>query len=220
MRRISLTVFFVLFGLAALAGAAQSISETSGLKTDQRMDPQIGEGRGGGGANPGGRPGMRTLEFPRGSGHRWMVNGAGRRDQRRQPGNNYWADTTDIVWVDDQGPHLKIVKRNDQWRCSALALPEGLGYGKYVFSLASRVDHLDRNVVLGLFTHNNETFKTDANGELDVEISQWGKAAAPYPQICYTVQPSMGRAPERGHQTPTMPDERTTHVIEWMPPLC
>ncbi len=196
----------------------QGILNDEQLAKYQRMGPQMGGARGAGaGANPGGRPGVRTSEFPRGSGHRWMVNGGGRADQRRQPGNNYWSDAPDMVWVDDQGLHLKIVKRDGQWRCSALGLPEGLGYGKYVFSLASRVDHLDRNVVLRLFTYNNETFKTDANGELDVEISSWGKATPAYPQICYTVQPSMGRAPERGHQTPTTPDEKTTHVIEWTP---
>jgi hypothetical protein len=157
------------------------------------------------------------LEFPRGSGHRWMVNGPGRVDQRRGPGDNYWSDAPDMVWVDEQGLHLKIAKRNDQWRCSAVGLPEGLGYGKYIFSLASRVDRLDRNVVLGLFTYNNETFKTDANGELDVEITQWGKETPPHPQINYTVQPSMGRNPERGHRVDPTSAERTTHVIEWTP---
>jgi len=158
-----------------------------------------------------------TLEFPRGSGHRWMVNGQGRVDQRRQPGNNYWSGAPDMVWVDDKGLHLKIAKRNDQWRCSAVGLPEGLGYGKYIFSLASRVDRLDRNVVLGLFTYNNETFQTDANGELDVEISRWGKESTPQPQICYAVQPTMGRNLERAHKDETTPAERTTHVIEWTP---
>ena len=119
--------------------------------------------------------GRTTLEFPRGTGHRWMVNGPGKVDQRRGPGNNYWSNAPDMVWVDEKGLHLKIVKRGDQWRCSAVGLPEGLGYGKYIFSLATRVDRLDRNVVIGLFTFNNETFKTDANGELDVEITSWGK---------------------------------------------
>ena len=163
-------------------------------------------------------PANRTpLEFPRGTGHRWMVNGPGRGDQRRRPGNNYWSDAPDVVWVDEQGLHLKIVQRNEQWRCSAVGLPEGLGYGKYIFSLAARVDRLDRNVVLGLFTYNGETFKTDANGELDVEISQWGKAAPPHPQICYVVQPTMGGHQERAHKADTTPAERTTHVIEWTP---
>ena len=129
--------------------------------------------------------GRATIEFPRGTGHRWMVNGPGGVDQRRGPGNNYWSNAPDVVWVDEKGLHLKIVKRGDQWRCSALGLPEGLGYGKYIYSLATRVDRLARNVVIGLFTFNHETFKTDANGELDVEITCWGKPTLPRPQICY-----------------------------------
>jgi hypothetical protein len=186
-----------------------------GILNDEQIAKyrQMGPPTAAGAGEPAGRT---TVEFPRGTGHRWMVNGAGRVDQRRGPGNNYWSNAPDMVWVDEKGLHLKIVKRGDQWRCSALGLPEGLGYGKYIFSLATRVDRLDRNVVIGLFTFNNETFKTDANGELDVEITSWGKDT-PHPMIDYTVQPARDGHFERGHQVDPTSAERTTHVIEWTP---
>jgi Spy/CpxP family protein refolding chaperone len=43
--------------------------------------------------------GRTTLEFPRGTGHRWMVNGPGRVDQRRGPGNNYWSNAPEAVLI-------------------------------------------------------------------------------------------------------------------------
>jgi hypothetical protein len=58
-------------------------------------------------------------------------------------------------------------------------------YGTYRFYLDSPVDNLDPNVVLGLFTWNDDPAYN--NREMDIEFARWGKASNPNGQ--YTVQP-------------------------------
>src|SRR5262245_55233039 len=69
------------------------------------------------------------------------------------PGPNYFSASSENVWVDAQDRlHLKITSRNGQWRCAEVISSTTFGYGTYTFELASPVDALDKNVVLGLFT--------------------------------------------------------------------
>ena len=79
------------------------------------------------------------------------------------------------VWVDRESRlHLKISKRNDRWYAVEIISEKDFGYGEYSFYLSSRVDLLDKNVVLGLFTWDDNTFITDANSEIDIEFARWG----------------------------------------------
>lgn len=89
------------------------------------------------------------------------------------PGPNYFSDSNESVWVDRQDRlHLKIVKVDDTWYSSEVILNESLGYGQYVFYTASRIDQLDQNVVLGMFTWETEAAENHYR-EMDIEYSKF-----------------------------------------------
>lgn len=109
----------------------------------------------------------RSITF---SGYEWKVKASA---SKLGPGPNYFSDSEESVWVDNSGYlHLKIVKRNEKWECSEVICQESFGYGRYAFYLASRVDLLDKNVVLGLFTW--DTNLEENNREIDIEFAKWG----------------------------------------------
>lgn len=60
-----------------------------------------------------------------------------------------------------------------------------LGYGTYQFTLDSRLDALDPNVALGLFTWSDDP--ADNHRELDIEFARFGQPTAPIGR--YTLQP-------------------------------
>ena len=122
--------------------------------------------------------GARIISF---AGYDWVVEDS--KDNTVGPGPNYFSGSEENVWVDNQGRlHLKIVERNGEWHCSKVALWNAHGYQKYVFYVDSRVDQLDKNVVAGLFAYESD------EQEIDIEISQWGKANNDNCQ--FAVQPS------------------------------
>lgn len=86
------------------------------------------------------------------------------------PRSNYWSASEDNVWVDAEGLHLKITNREDQWQCAEVWTQESFGYKEYMFHVASGIDHLDKNVVAGLFIYKSDT------EEIDIEFSRWGNA--------------------------------------------
>lgn len=119
--------------------------------------------------------GVRVIEF---AGCEWFVkSGYG------GPGSNYWSDSEQSVWVDDKRRlHLKIRKMNGKWYCPEVYTQQYTGYGEHRFLIEYRVDQMDKNVVLGLFTY------ADDEHEIDIEFSKWG-----YPNYknigSYTIQP-------------------------------
>ena len=105
--------------------------------------------------------GLKTINF---SGYSWYV-----KSGHSGPGPNYWSNSSDSVWIDgDDRLHLKIINRNGTWYSSEVYLADSLGYGEYVFHLASRVDTLESNTVLGLFLYESDI------READIEFSKWG----------------------------------------------
>jgi hypothetical protein len=101
------------------------------------------------------------------SGFDWTVKAS---DEPVSPGKNYWSDSENSVWVDDKDQlHLSIRRDRGNWRCSEVTLIQSLGYGRYIFYLASRADQFNKNVVLGMFTY------ADDNNEIDIEMSRWGQ---------------------------------------------
>ena len=123
----------------------------------------------------------RTLRF---SGYIWNVKAG---EARVGPGPNYFSGEPADVWVDKLGRlHLRIVKRGGRWYCSEVYSAKALGFGTYTFTLASRVDQLDKNVVLGLFTWDDAAPEY-AYREIDIELSRWGDVAAANAQ--FVVQP-------------------------------
>lgn len=126
------------------------------------------------------------------------------------PGPNYFSK--DNVWVDDQGQlHLAIRKNGDRWTCAEIASEKNFGYGTYTFKLASRVDNIDPQAVVGLFTWHPLSERRH-NREIDIEFSKWGKWSGA--NGFYSVQP----AHEPGNQQRFVFQQSgnyTTHIIKW-----
>jgi hypothetical protein len=112
-------------------------------------------------------PGPRWISF---CGYDWWVKSS---SGLVGPGPNYFSDSTNNVWLDPRGQlHVRITNRSSQWLCAEIISARTFGYGSYRFELASRVDNLNPNVVLGLFTWSDDPVYADR--ELDIECSRWG----------------------------------------------
>lgn len=146
--------------------------------------------------------GARIISF---AGYDWVVEDS--NDNTVGPGPNYFSNSKDNVWVDDQGRmHLKITQRDGKWYCSKVSLWNTYGYHKYVFFLDSRVDQLDKNVVAGLFA-----YETDVQ-EIDIEVSKWGDANNDNCQ--FAVQPSSSAGNKVRFNLP-LKDDYSTHFFDW-----
>jgi len=140
------------------------------------------------------------------AGRTWWIKEA---NSRVGPGPNLFS--ADHAWVDTEGAlHLKIDRRDGRWRCAEVVSQEPLGYGRYTFHLASRVDQLDANVVLGLFTWDDDPAFT--HREIDIELSRWGDPANEIGQ--FVIQPFQD--PSRIFRFPwTQAGEASTHWFDW-----
>jgi hypothetical protein len=126
-------------------------------------------------------PGPRWVSF---SGYDWWVKTS---DGKVGPGPNYFSGSTNNVWLDGQGQlHLRITNRSNQWQCAELVSARTFGYGSYRIKLASPVDNINPNAVLGLFTWSDGP--AYANREIDIECSRWANAADPS-NAQFVVQP-------------------------------
>lgn len=120
------------------------------------------------------------------------------------PGPNIFSDSDSNIWLDDKGYlHLKITKENNVWKAAEVISTMNMGYGTYVFTLASDVSKLNEKVVLGLFTWDDSTFFEQANSEVDIEFSRWNNAADSL-LLTYAVQPVL-------FDNPVIYAERTAH---------
>jgi hypothetical protein len=152
-------------------------------------------------------PYPRTITF---AGETWYVKTS---SGRVGPGPNYFSDRTTNVWVDTAGRlHLKITRSGGRWYCSEVVSARSFGYGTYRFYLDSSVDNLDRNVVLGLFTWNDDP--AFFNREIDVELARWGSPNNLNAQ--YVVQPYTDPLNVFRFQQPSGP---STHEFTWQPGL-
>jgi hypothetical protein len=125
--------------------------------------------------------GMRQITF---SGYTWQVKNS--QDRVIGPGPNSFSDSQRNVWVDSTDRlHLRIEKRNGRWYSAEVNSTASFGYGTYRWYLDTPVDNLDPNVVLGMFTWNDDL--TQNHRELDIEFARWGNAA--YANGQFTVQP-------------------------------
>jgi len=116
------------------------------------------------------------------------------------------------VTIDAKGRlHLAIRKEDARWTCAEVALSKSLGYGTYRFTIASRVDNLAPQSVVGLFTWDND--EEDAHRELDVEFSRWADPLRSNAQ--YVVQPYDTLGNLVRFELP--PVARTVHEFEWLP---
>ena len=102
------------------------------------------------------------------------------------PGPNIFSKAN--VNVDASGYlHLRIAKdAQNRWTTAEVIGPTSLGYGTYTFIVRTRLDQLDPNVVLGLFTWSDRP--QYAHRELDFEAARWGSATDPT-NAQFVVQP-------------------------------
>lgn len=131
------------------------------------------------------RPYPKTLDF---SGYQWRVKKA--PDCKLGPGPNYFSDLPSDVWVDNKGLHLRLRKdaSKPKWYSTEVVLQQSLGYGTYIFLTNSRVDILDANAVLGLFTWDSKIYHP-THREIDVEFARWGNRNE-YTNAQFVVQPA------------------------------
>ncbi len=144
----------------------------------------------------------KTLVF---SGLTWTVrNGTG------NPGGNNWSDSSESVWVDNDGRlHLKIRQIDGKWHCSEIYTKVAMGYGEYRFYIGSDVETLDKNVVAGLFTYLND------HNEIDIEFSKWGVATQKKVGN-YVIQPS-NKAGNKNNFNLNLAGNLSTHRFIWRP---
>ena len=150
----------------------------------------------------------KTLVF---SGMTWTVrpNGQG------GPRNNYWCENN--AFVDANGDlHLRITHAKGKWCAAEIVSDLRLGFGTYQFQLKSRVDLLDRNVVLGLFNYPTSDVGADGTREIDIEFARWGDAGAD--MLNYTAWPVQQSLGPWGNTFPlALNGELSTHRFTWRP---
>lgn len=142
-------------------------------------------------------------------GRTWQVKSS---QSKVGPGPNYFSASGENVWVDAWDRlHLQITSRNGRWNCAEIIGADSFGYGTYTFDIASPLDDLDPNVVLGLFTWSDKSAYN--HREIDIEFARWGAASDPT-NAQYVVQPYS----IAGHlQRWTLPTGAapTTHAFMW-----
>ena len=148
----------------------------------------------------------KTLRF---ANHTWTVrpNGVG------SPRTNTWCE--DNAFVDGNGYlHLKLTINNGVWCAAEVISTDSMGFGTYQWQLGSRVDNLDKNVVLGLFNYPPSFVGPDGTNEIDIEFTRWGIAGAN--QLNYTIFPATKGLSETTQNFPfTMNGDYSTHRFVW-----
>jgi hypothetical protein len=129
------------------------------------------------------------------------------------PGPNSWDE--DNVWVDQNGYlHLVLTRRGRQWYCAQVSMVQRLGFGRYQFWVTGRIDHLDPNVVFGLFNYPPSDVGPDGTNEIDIEFARWGKPGAPIGN--YTVWPAKKGLNSSHHLFPVaLSGDNTTQRFIW-----
>jgi hypothetical protein len=157
----------------------------------------------------------KVIEF---SGYRWRMKSGGLYG----PGNNYFSDSAENVWVDQKGwLHLRITRREDRWYCPEIVLEKTLGYGDYIFRTVGRVDDLDPNLILGFFLWEYQESYEGANqnnvaNEFDIEFGTWKDPnRVPGQFIC---QPWNKNGNESHFQIKLRSNSsKTSHAFLWSP---
>lgn len=126
------------------------------------------------------------------------------------PGPNIF-DKANVAVDADGRLHLRIAKNAaGSWTTAEIIGPSSYGYGTYTFTLASPVDNLDPNVVLGMFTWSDRA--RYAHREIDIEFAQWGNGTDPT-NAQYVVQPNDVANHLRRFSQPA--DTPSTHSFTW-----
>jgi len=147
----------------------------------------------------------KDIEF---GGYTWTVrSGQGGPGPNICDENNAWLDaSTDL--------HLKISRRDGKWSCGEVTMRKRLGFGRYQFQTTGRLDHLDDNVVLGLFNYPTADVGPDGTHEIDIEFARWGEAKNPMGN--YTVWPVVRSLKPVSKSFPfSLTSDQTTQRFTW-----
>ena len=155
------------------------------------------------------------------SGYQWKYKNA---TTPVGPGPNRFAGNNEFAWVDPFGNlHLKIAQKNNVWKCSEIISTKVVGYGTYVFTCLSDISNFNERVVFGFFTWDDYSFQTQANSEIDVEFSRWGKATDSN-LVTYSAQPVIFSNPIPYSERTYKPNIATsflkqpmTYMMKWTP---
>jgi len=123
----------------------------------------------------------RSVAF---SGYQWQV-----KESRVPigPMANLFGGSAKSVSVNRSGSLImRIIKIKNSWYASEVGLDRSLGLGTYTLRLRGFVNRFDPNVILGIFTWDNEP--EEAHRELDIEFSEWGGYTTP-DNAQFVVQP-------------------------------
>lgn len=160
-------------------------------------------------------PGGRTIGF---SGYDWRVKGPGVYG----PGPNRFDDGVDAVWVDAGGQlHMTIQNNFGNWFSTEITLVDPLGYGDYIFTTEGRLDLLDPNAVLGMFTweygpcYGPSYSWWGPYNEFDIEFSRWGDPGDGIGQ--FVAQPWDWPGNISRFDATFSNGEITSHAIRWLP---
>lgn len=136
------------------------------------------------------------------------------------PGPNYFSNHPNDVWIDEDGYlHLSVAEREDVWYATEVVSEDTMGYGTYVWTVEGDLQNLDPNIVLGLFTWDNNTFQKEANSEVDIEFAKWGEVDMDT-TLQYGVQPiAFGPYNEERVDKPRISSTKwigvSTHAFTW-----
>jgi hypothetical protein len=146
--------------------------------------------------------GLDKLDF---AGYTWRVRDT--QGSPSGPGPNIFTSSPENVWLDVQGQlHLRITNRNGIWHCGEIYSEDSFGYGSYTFFTGSRVDIIDKNSILGLFTYLDDT------NEIDIEFARWGWEGGT--NLDYVCQP--GQTSGNAHSFDfALTDVQSTHNFNW-----
>lgn len=135
-------------------------------------------------------------------------------DQWSTPGDNYYS--TNCVSVDTNGwLHMEVKKVNGVWQCPFIEGTNSLGFGEYRWYVGNKMELLDSNLVVGLFTYAQESVFSTNQNEVDIEVSH----AFPGTQtncLVFTVQPYTIPGNSYSHPLETTNDLQT-HKFLWRP---
>ncbi|MHB8839673.1 MAG: glycoside hydrolase family 16 protein [Gemmatimonadaceae bacterium] len=123
-------------------------------------------------------------------GLRWQV----RSQELSGPGPNVWNACN--AWLATDGLHLRLERVGGAWTSAEVFTTDLVGYGRLEFEIATPLDALDPNVVLGLFTYPGGTL--DGLHEIDIEFSRFGVATAGAANLNYVVYPGSPPKGARG----------------------
>ena len=114
-------------------------------------------------------PAQKSLSF---AGYNWNIK---RRDFPYDPGQNFWSDDANDIWVDSVGMHLTVKKVGGVWWCTEATLNQHLGYGTYYIQVHGRLDNLDPKLIAApFFTYDLNP--VTGHRELDFEFAKWNSA--------------------------------------------